>query len=360
MNTVIVMAGGTGGHIYPALAVAHALKSSDINVVWMGVRDGLEARVAKESGFEFDAVSVRGIWRSGVTRILTAPFMLTYSMLQCFGIIFRRRPDLLVGMGGFVCGPGGLAAWLLRRPLLIHESNTIPGLTNRLLASLSNRVLTGFENTPLAGKPICVGTPVRTEIIQAANQQDEDEVRESRPLNLLVMGGSQGAKQLNETVPLAIKDLPPESRPRIIHQTGKVDREAVNTTYQELGIHADVREFIDDMAQVYLWADLVIARAGAMTLAEIAILGLAPILVPYPYAARDHQRLNAEYLERNGGAVVLTRQNFSVANLRKELDRLLVDTRLIAQLSKKIHELARPDATDEVIRHCKELMQTRG
>lgn len=356
MNTVIVMAGGTGGHIYPALTVAHALQKLDIQVVWMGVRGGLESRIAKNAGFEFEAISIRSVWRSGVVRLLTIPFWLVVSLLQCARIILKRRPDLLIGMGGFVCGPGGFASWLLRRPLLIHESNTVPGLTNQLLAPLSNRTLTGFAETSIRGSSIFVGTPVRKEILDAAGSRTKNSPAEIGNLHLLVIGGSQGAKQLNEVVPQAIGELSENQRPLILHQTGKNCFSDVAANYQKFGIEADVREYIEDMAQAYLWADLVISRAGAMTLAEIAVIGLPPILVPYPYAARDHQRLNAEHLSKNECAVVLAQHEFSVERLKQELLKFMNDGSLLEKFSRRIRELSKPNATDDFVQHCMEIM----
>ena len=357
MSTVIIMAGGTGGHVYPALAVGAALRQKGVNVYWMGVPGGLEDRLAKEAGFGFDPVRIKGLWGKGIVRWLTAPLWLTVSVVQSISIILRRRPDALIGMGGYVCGPGGLASWFLRRPLVIHESNTVPGMTNRVLARLSTRVLTGFPNTKLTRKSTWVGTPVRLEIIEAAQTREPVADDENCNLRLLVVGGSQGAEILNQTIPLVIGDLPDHIRPEIIHQSGRGKDAQVINDYAKHGISAQVLEYIDDMAKTYTWADIIVARAGAMTLSEISIMGLAAILVPYPHAAGDHQRVNAELLASSDCAIVCIQDDTLTFKLGNEIKRLLSDRNLVRTMSRNIQKLAKLDATSLVVDNCMNVMR---
>ena len=358
MNTVIIMAGGTGGHVYPALAVGTALRERGVNVFWMGVRNGLEQKLARNAGFVFDSVRTRGLWGKGMVRWLTSPLWLTVSILQCIGIILRRRPDALLGMGGYVCGPGGLASWILRRPLVIHESNVVPGLTNRVLAFLASRILIGFSNTQLAGKPVFTGTPVRAEIIKAGTVHRDSIDTEERNLRLLVIGGSQGAQALNDALPLALGSLPENLQPHVMHQTGLGRKEVVSDSYVNQGIEAQVLDYIDDMASAYLWADIVVARAGAMTLAEISATGLAAILVPYPHAARDHQRANAEAIAVQDSAIVCKQNEQLTESLGQELKKLISDRNRIREMSNRIRNFARTDATECVVKNCMEVMQS--
>ena len=352
MSTVVIMAGGTGGHIYPALAVGAELRSRGVNVYWMGVRSGLEDRLARAAGFEFDAIRIKNLWGKGLIRWLTLPVWLTVSLWQSVGIILNRRPDVMLGMGGYVCGPGGVAAALLRCPLVIHESNAVAGLTNRLLALVATRVLSGMPESDLGLKAEYTGTPVRDEIIAAAKDKSVIKPEGSEQLNLLVIGGSQGAVALNQAVPEALKRLSPDSCPNVWHQTGKGRTNEVSTHYSHLGIDAQVTEYIDDMPGAYQWADVVIARAGAMTIAELSTMGLAAILVPFPFAARDHQRANAQVLVRSGGAILCPQDEGFATRLGEELEQLVANRTRVYELAVKIKESARPDATRAVADCC--------
>lgn len=358
MNTVIIMAGGTGGHIYPALAVGTALRERGVKVCWMGVHDGLESRVARDQGFEFDSVRTRGVWGKGITRWLTMPLWLSVAILQCISIILRRRPDALLGMGGYVCGPGGLAGWLLRRPLVIHESNFIPGFTNRVLAFLSTRILTGFEDTKLAGKPIWVGTPVREDIIATGQSRDLSDLEGQRRLNLLVIGGSQGAQALNEALPEALAKLPDNLMPNVRHQSGAGRGVDTVQRYRSCGVDGEITEYIDDMSEAYQWADVIVARAGAMSLAEISVVGLAAVLVPFPFAARDHQRINAKIFEKEDCALVCMEGEHFIQCLVGHLKTILGDQALIRKMSERIRKMAKSDSTELVVRNCIEVMQS--
>lgn len=356
MSTVVIMAGGTGGHIYPALAVGTELRARGVNVYWMGVRSGLEDRLARGAGFEFDAIWIRGLWGKGLLRWLTLPICMLVSLWQSFGIILNRRPDLMLGMGGYVCGPGGLAAALLRCPLIIHESNAIAGFTNRILAVMAVRVLSGVKDSDLGQKAIFTGTPVRAEIVSSAEQKPEFDVASSYQLNLLVIGGSQGASIMNQTVPSVLKNQPRDLTPKVMHQTGAGRIDEVGDRYRESEIEAQVLEYIDDMPSAYQWADIVIARSGALTIAELSMMGLAAILVPFPHAARDHQRANAEVLARMKGAIVCIQGEGFEERLKQELMNLLSDRDKVRELSLRIRENAQPEATSAVVENCMQVM----
>ncbi len=353
----MIMAGGTGGHIYPALAVGLEFKQRGVDVSWMGVQDSLEAAVAERAGFAFDAIRIRGLWNHGAARWLSAPLWLSAAVVQSIAAIIRRRPDVLLGMGGYVCGPGGLAAWLLRRPLVIHESNAIAGLTNRVLAVLAARVLTGFAKVALRGQPIATGTPVRREIIEASERQMPVSPASDRPLQLLVIGGSQGAQSLNEALPAVLAGIDASRRPVARHQSGTGKRSALQQAYHDQGVSAQVFEFIDDMAAAYAWADVVIARAGAMTLAELSVMGKAAIVVPYRYAARDHQRVNAEALANEGCIRVCLDDPQLAVSIAAELNRLIDDRNAVCELSRRIRTAAQLCATDAVVDQCLQLVR---
>ncbi len=356
MNTIVIMAGGTGGHIYPALAVGIALRAQGVNVCWMGVRNGLEDELARRAGFEFDSIWIRGLWGKGLMHWLSLPLLLLISLAQSVVIILHRRPDLLLGMGGYVCGPGGMAAVILRRPLIIHESNAIAGLTNRLLAKVARRVLSGVEQSDFGDKAVYSGTPVRAEIIAAAAHKNVVESAGDRRLNLLVIGGSQGADALNRAMPMALAGMSQAECPNVMHQTGPNRVEKVRAAYVESGVKAQVAEYIDDMAGAYGWADMVVSRAGAMTIAELSVVGLAAVLVPYPHAARDHQRANAEVLSRRGAAIVCLENRGFESALRTEMQRLMADRDRVRELARRIRSTARTDATDVVLKHCLDVL----
>ncbi|MGR8941224.1 MAG: undecaprenyldiphospho-muramoylpentapeptide beta-N-acetylglucosaminyltransferase, partial [Gammaproteobacteria bacterium] len=276
---IVIMAGGTGGHVFPALAVAESLLEKGWEVSWLGTRNGLEARVVPEHGIAIDWLSVAGVRGKGALSKFTAVFKLMKACLQAARLLKKRKPDVVLGMGGFVAGPGGLMARMLGIPLIIHEQNRVPGTTNRWLARLANRVLEAFPDSfDKTRQAICTGNPLRKKFLSAAAS---DQGINERNLKILVVGGSQGAQRLNEIVPEAmahLKDI------QVIHQTGSVMQEQVAARYRELGIHAEAKAFIEDMAQAYRWADLAVCRAGAMTISELAATGCPAILVPLPWA----------------------------------------------------------------------------
>ncbi|MCW8874884.1 MAG: undecaprenyldiphospho-muramoylpentapeptide beta-N-acetylglucosaminyltransferase [Gammaproteobacteria bacterium] len=346
---ILIMAGGTGGHVFPALAVARVLRAQGIAVTWLGTRQGLEARVVPEAGFPMAWIRVSGLRGKGLVRRLSAPFMLALALLQSFWVLVRLRPAAVLGMGGFVTGPGGLMAWLLRRPLLIHEQNSVAGMTNRWLAPLARQVMVAFP-AALPGA-LLTGNPVR-EDIAALPAPGERLVQRTGAPRLLVLGGSLGAQALNETVPAAIARLPEDLRPEVWHQTGIRHLDAGRAAYAAAGISARVEPFVDDMAAAYGWADLVVCRAGALTVAELAAAGIGAILVPYPHAVDDHQTGNARYLAEQGAALLLPQPQLNAARLAELLQPLLADRARLVAMAGQARALAQPEAARRVAQAC--------
>lgn len=358
MGSVMIMAGGTGGHIFPALAVAKRLQSLGCEVFWLGSAQGLEARLVPEHGFELETLAVTGLRSSGIVRKLKAPLQITKAVVQATTIIRRRRPHVAVGMGGFASGPGGIAAWTLQVPLVIHEQNKIPGLTNRWLARLARRVFQAFPSTfPPQLNAVTCGNPVRTEIASLPAPELRWAER-TGPMRLLILGGSQGASALNQVVPEALSLLPAEVRPQVTHQTGSKDLEATQAAYLKHGIVAEVTAFIRDMAGTYAWADLAIARAGALTLAELAAAGLGALLVPFPHAVDDHQTHNAAWLVDAGAAQLLPQQHLTAQSLAATLLPLAQERKQTLLLSQNARNQAQIAASDIIAKACLGLMPT--
>ncbi len=357
---ILLMAGGTGGHVFPALAVADELRGRGVEVSWLGTRHGLEAEVVPQAGYPIDFVDIAGLRGKGVVSLLAAPFRLLRALRESLAVMRRRRPAAVLGMGGFVTGPGGLAAWLTRRPLLIHEQNARAGLTNRLLTPLASRVMEAFPGT-LRGA-LHTGNPLRGDFL--ATDFDAAEPHEG-VLRLLVVGGSLGAVRLNQVVPEALAllargdsdasglVLSTGARVEVWHQTGHRNIEQARAAYREAGIEARVDAFIDDMAEAYRWADLVLCRAGAMTVAELAAAGTASILVPYPHAVDDHQSANARYLADGGAALLVPQQELSARRLVQLLQEL--DAGRLREMGAEARRLALPGATVRVAEQCLEV-----
>ncbi len=349
---ILVMAGGTGGHVYPALAVARALQALSCEVVWLGTHRGLESRVVPAAGIDIEWISVRGLRRKGVLAMLLAPLQIGWALLQSLGVIFRRRPAAVLGMGGFVSGPGGLAAWLTRRPLLIHEQNAAAGLTNRLLARLARVVLQAFPgsfNSSVQAET--VGNPVREDIAAIAPPAERYTDREG-PIRLLVVGGSQGALALNQALPAALAALAPDARPLVRHQCGARTLDEARQAYLDSGIEADLVAFIDDMAAAYAWADLVVCRAGALTVAELCAVGLPAIFVPYPSAVDDHQTANARPMANAGAAVIIQESELSPAVLAGLLRDWLQSREALLCRAQNARALATPDSLRRITELC--------
>ncbi len=349
---VMIMAGGTGGHVYPALAVAKALEANEQPVFWLGTHRGLEARVVPANDIDIEWVSVKGLRRKGSLALIVAPLQLAWALLQSLNAIRRRRPAAVLGMGGFVSGPGGLAAWLTRRPLVIHEQNATAGLTNRLLARLARVVLQAFPGSFNARIPAdTVGNPVRPDIAAVAPPADRYADRDG-PLRLLVLGGSQGALALNRLVPAALARLPAGRRPVVRHQCGERTRDTAEAAYRDTGIEVDVLTFIEDMADAYAWADAVVCRAGALTVAEIAAAGLPAIFIPYPAAVDDHQTANARGLSEAGAAITVQERDLDEAGLARLLDDFLDTRDNLQERAERARSLAAPGALDIITGHC--------
>lgn len=355
MGPVMIMAGGTGGHVFPALAVARRLRELGGEVFWLGTPTGLEARLVPEQGIPMEWIPIQGLRSSGLRRWLRAPFQMTRALLRVALVIRRRRPAVALGMGGFVAGPGGLMARLLGVPLVIHEQNRIPGLTNQWLARLATRVFEAFPDSfPAARRAQTCGNPVRPEIAALAPPEQRFADRQG-PLRLLVLGGSLGALALNETVPRALALLPPEHRPRVRHQAGAATLAAAQAAYAASAVEAEVCPFIADMAEAYGWADLVLARAGALTLSELAAAGVGALLVPYPHAVDDHQTRNASWLVEAGAAYLLPQGELTPAGLAAVLAELGADRPRVLKLAQAARAQARTTAAEVVARACLEV-----
>jgi UDP-N-acetylglucosamine--N-acetylmuramyl-(pentapeptide) pyrophosphoryl-undecaprenol N-acetylglucosamine transferase len=351
---VIIMAGGTGGHVFPALALARLLRERQRDVIWLGTRRGLEARIVPADGFPVEWLSVGGLRGKGFATLLMAPFTLLRSLLQALAVMRRHRPAVVVGLGGFVTGPGGVAAWLCRRPLVIHEQNAVAGFTNRCLARIAREVLIAFPDAfPPSPKLRVTGNPVRREIA-ALPPPGERFAGRSGTLRVLVVGGSLGAARLNQQLPgafalLAARGLSFEIR----HQTGEKHAAAARQSYADAGIPAGVSAFIEDMADAYGWADLIICRSGALTVSEVAAAGLGAVLVPYPHAVDDHQTRNADYLVQGGAAIRIADADALAARLADEIAGLCATGRagLLAR-AEASRRLAKPDATERLYERC--------
>lgn len=355
----MIMAGGTGGHVMPALAVAEQLRERGIDVVWLGSRRGLETRLVPQAGYRLLQIRVAGLRQAGALDRLLAPLRLLRALGEALRLMLRERPAAVLGLGGFAAGPGGVAAWLLRRPLCLHEQNARPGLTNRLLAPLARRVLTGFPDVPLGRAPQWVGNPVRAAIAALAPPPARWQDR-SGPLRLLVLGGSQGAQALNDAV-CAFAASPAAAGVAIRHQCGERNLAAVEAAYAERelanpqthdGAGVRVDAFIDDMAAAYAWADLVLCRAGALTVAELCAAGVGALLVPYPHAADDHQTVNAQVMVTAGAGRLIAQPELDAGRIAAELAATGRERAL--EMACAARGLARPQAAQQV---CEALLE---
>lgn len=352
---ILIMAGGTGGHVFPALALARLLREQSLEVIWLGTARGLEARVIPAEGIPIEQLSVGGLRGKGLLTWVAAPFRLTLALGQALSVMRRYRPLVVVGLGGFVTGPGGVAAWLTRAPLIIHEQNAIAGFTNRILAHLARQVLEAFPGS--FGNDVharVIGNPVRADISSLPPPSARFAGR-SGPVRILVIGGSQGAARLNAVVPFALKRLSGSLSFDVRHQAGERWLDAGRASYAEAGVRADVRPFIEDMSEAYGWADLVICRAGALTVSELAAVGVGAVLVPFPNAVDDHQAYNAQYLVREGAAVVIRDRELTEERLANELQRLCAGRGKLLAMAERARLLAKPRAAAELAASCMEL-----
>ncbi len=345
--SILVMAGGTGGHIFPGLAVAEYLHHCGWKVSWLGNQNGMEYRLVKASDFPFEAVTFGGLRGKGLKAKIMLPFNLLRAGIQSWRIISRLKPNVVLGMGGYITFPGGLVAKLLKRPLVLHESNSIAGSANRALAKIAMRTLTGFPNAMDHAE--WVGNPIRADFDRVESPAVRYEQRCGN-LSILVVGGSLGAAVLNETIPAAIALMEKSARPTVIHQAGDKHLAQLQHRYATLGVDADIRPFIEDMSAAYAQADLVICRSGAMTVSEITACGVAACLVPLPHAIDDHQTANARFLSDVAAAILLPQKDLNAQDLAAMIQHLNRDD--LKKIAVRAHALAKPHATQKVAEVC--------
>lgn len=391
---ILIMAGGTGGHVFPGLAVATRIKEQGFEVLWLGTKNGLEAEIIPKHSIPIRYLTITGLRGKGLLIRLLAPIRLMLALYQSIRILQTFKPDVVLGMGGFVTGPGGVAAWLLRYPLVIHEQNAIAGMTNRWLSRLAKRVLEGFPGSfSKSTKAIWVGNPVRETFgeqpppeVRLAEFSQEAKANTSsgsksgsrsggkRPLRLLIIGGSQGAEALNQMLPLAYQQISKEFQPEIWHQTGRRNFESTQSLYQSLykkiggeqsstlvesseRVEPSIRvePFIDDMASAYAWSDLVICRSGALTVAELSMVGVGSLLVPFPFAVDDHQTYNGRFLEQAGAAKLIPQKLLDPKKLADVITDFSQQPRLLLEMAEAARRVAKPAALNQVITHCIEV-----
>ncbi len=348
--TIMIMAGGTGGHVYPAMAVADYLKEHGWNVVWLCTEGGMENRMIAGKDYSKATITMRGVRGKGLLGWLLLPFKLAIAFKQSFAAIRQHQPDVVLGMGGFAAFPGGMMAKLLGKPLVIHEQNSIAGLTNKTLSLIADKTLAAFPSA-FDDKAMLVGNPVRQDITQLASPQHRYNQRAGK-LNLLVVGGSLGAAALNDVLPKALANLP-SGQFEVVHQAGEKHIAALQANYQAANVQAEAKAFIHNMADMYAWADMVICRAGALTVAELACVGVASILVPFPHAVDDHQTYNAQYLSDAGAAKLIQQTEFDVQKATEMLRSLTRE--ICLDMAIKAKQLAKPEATATVAKICMEL-----
>lgn len=352
-RTVLIMAGGTGGHVFPALAAARVLRERGFEPVWLGTQRGLEAKLVPPQQIPIEWISFGGLRGKGVMTLLAGPFRLTFAVWQSLQVMRRRNPSVVLGAGGFVSGPGGIAAWLTRRPLVIHEQNAVAGMTNRMLAKLATRVLEAFPSSfPSGVAAQAVGNPVRREITAIAPPAQRFAER-TGALRVLIIGGSQGATRLNAAMPAALALMDVALRPEVRHQCGERHLATARALYEQHQVSGDVRAFIDDMAAAYSWADLIVCRSGALTVSEIAAAGLPAVFIPFGAAVDDHQTRNARFLVDARAAVLIPEGELTPQRLAAELHKLLAGGReLLCAMAVKARSLAITDADERLADAC--------
>lgn len=346
----LVMAGGTGGHIFPGLAVAEALREAGWRVHWLGAPDSMESQLVPPRGFAFEAVAFGGVRGKGLATLAFLPLKLLRAFWQSLQVVRRVQPDVVLGLGGYITFPGGMMASLWGKPLVLHEQNSVAGLANKVLAQVADRVFTAFPGVFKTGQ--WVGNPLRQAFTQQATPAERFAGR-TGPLRVLVVGGSLGAKALNDIVPQALALMPEATRPQVIHQSGAKQIEALRANYAAAGVQAELTPFIDDTAAAFAQADLVICRAGASTVTELAAVGVAALFVPFPFAVDDHQTTNAQFLVAQGGGWLVPQAELTAQNLAERLTALSRDT--LQDVAQKAHAQKKTNATREVVMACEEL-----
>ncbi len=346
-KTLLVMAGGTGGHIYPALSVADYLSEMGWNIVWLGTKQGLEHKVVPQAGYDIEWLDIKGVRGKSLKQLIMAPFNIVKSCAQALKVLLRIKPDAVLGMGGFVTVPGGLMSALLGKPLVIHEQNAVAGTANNVLRFFASKVLFSFENTFEKSKKYqLIGNPVRKEIAKVSRRKTDL----NDALNILVLGGSLGAQALNKMTPQALALLKNELH--VKHQCGEKHLAVAQSAYDEAGVKADVIPYIEDMHAAYEWADIAICRSGAMTVAELSISGVPAIFVPYPYAIDDHQTLNAKALVDMGGAKILAERDLTATSLAEEIKAITKDKKILVEMSESMQKAAKPLAVKNIADIC--------
>ena len=352
-RTVLIMAGGTGGHVFPALAAAEQFRQRGFEVEWLGTARGIEARLVPAADIKLHCLNIAGLRGKGLKSLLLAPFKILSATWQAMRLMMRLKPVCVLGMGGFAAGPGGLAAWLLRKPLMIHEQNAVAGTTNRLLAPMAKRVLSGYPIELGGKKQRYIGNPVRGEIARLP-MPEQRGIGGSGKLRVLILGGSLGAKPINDVMPMALVKMNEAQRPEIWHQTGEAHCENVAQAYQQQGVTAKVVPFIADMAEAYGWADLIVCRAGALTVAELAAAGAASVLVPLPHAIDDHQTANARWLADQNAAVLMPQTELTADALVKLLEQYQAEPETLLAMANKARSMAKADVAEQVVNQCLE------
>ena len=349
-GTLMVMAGGTGGHVYPAMAVADYMKEHGWKIVWLCTEGGMENKLIEGKPYEKAMITMQGVRGKGLLGWLLLPLKLTKAFSQSAKAIRKYQPNVVLGMGGFAAFPGGLMAKMFGKPLVIHEQNSIAGLTNKVLAIFATRVLAAFPSA-FGDKAVLVGNPVRQDITQLPTPEHRYKQRTGK-LNLLVVGGSLGAAALNDVLPKALANLPKDTF-NVVHQAGEKHIAALQANYQAAGVQAETKAFINNMSEMYAWADVVICRAGALTIAELACVGVASVLVPFPHAVDDHQTYNAKYLCDAGAAKLIQQTEFNVQRATEILHGLTRE--ICLEMAIKAKQLAKPEATQNVAKICMEV-----
>lgn len=354
LQRVLIMAGGTGGHVFPGLAVAKYLRDKGVDVHWLGTQLGLEARVVPSENIPLHFISIGGVRGKNMKTLFAAPFRIMLALTQAMRILSQLKPDVVIGLGGFVSGPGGVASWLLRYPLIIHEQNAKAGLTNQWLKKLSQKVFTGFPNVfPGQARVEVIGNPVRAEMAKLLPPAERLPQRRGG-LRLLVLGGSLGAQAINEIVPRCIARLKAEgvSDIEIYHQTGIKHDAVTAAAYRQLEIDAKVVSFITEMDQAYAWADIVLCRAGALTIAELCAVGLGAILVPFPHAVDDHQTVNGEFLVDKGAAILIQQRDLTEDLLVKTIRELSQQPEKRLEMAQAAYRLRKVDVAEKIYEGC--------
>ncbi|MFV9988707.1 MAG: undecaprenyldiphospho-muramoylpentapeptide beta-N-acetylglucosaminyltransferase [Coxiella endosymbiont of Dermacentor nuttalli] len=355
MKRILIIAGGTGGHIFPALAVARALRQQDIEIHWLGTASGLEKKLVSPE-FPLRFIQMKALRGKGLVQKFFIPFRLMRAIFQSYRVIQRVKPKVILGMGGYVAGPVGFAAWLTRTPIVIHEQNAVAGLTNRILAKMARSILQAFPNAFIDKKNVkTIGNPIRIELVNTPLPRVR-LINRKGPLRVLVLGGSQGARPINQKMVTTLRNYPYSQELIIWHQTGQSDFKWLKEVYKTLPLETRVDAFIDDIAEAYTWTDLIVCRSGALTVSEIAAVGIASILIPYPYAADDHQFHNGRFLEKAGAAIIIPEKSLTEKGLIHYFEQFARDRQRLLTMAECARSLSELTAVQSVMNECKKIL----